>query len=64
MNKRILYLFLFVFPLWAAAQNCAIQVSNTVVCLGNAVSFTVTYNAGLTVQSFNWNFGDATVGTV
>ena len=64
MNKRILYLFLFIFPLWTAAQNCAIQVSNTVVCLGNAVSFTVTYNAGLTVQSFNWNFGDATVGTV
>jgi len=64
MNKRLLYLFLFIFPLWTAAQNCAIQVSNSVVCLGNTVSFTVTYNTGLTVQSFNWNFGDATVGTV
>lgn len=64
MNKRILYLILFVLPLFTAAQNCAIQVSNTVVCLGNTVSFTVTYNAGLSVQSFSWNFGDATIGTV
>ncbi|MCX6186430.1 MAG: PKD domain-containing protein [Bacteroidetes bacterium] len=64
MIKRAFYYILLLLPFYTVAQNCAVQVSNNIVCVGNTVSFTVTYNSGLTVKNFSWNFGDATIGTV
>lgn len=49
-------------PSFLKGQDCAIQLSDTVICAGQTINFTATYPGGIT--AYNWNFGDGFNATV
>lgn len=63
MVKNLLFLCLLLLSFYVKAQNCVIAVTSDKVCLGNAVSFSVTFNSGLTASSYEWNFGNGVLNT-
>lgn len=65
MQKLIIRIFLLLMVLTggAKAQNCVITTSSNKVCLGNTLLFTVSFDAGFTATSYNWNFGNAATST-
>ncbi len=59
MVKKLYLLFFTLLTFYKLnAKTCTIIPSSTLVCLGNAVNFTATFNSGLTPSSYAWNFGN------
>ncbi|MCK6609992.1 MAG: PKD domain-containing protein [Bacteroidia bacterium] len=62
MQRILTYLF-FLIAFSSSAQNCEITVSSKKVCIGNTTLFGVKFDAGLTVSSYSWNFGNSATST-
>ena len=59
MKRKYLLVLIALFLFGSAyTQNCIIAVTSTRVCIGNAVTFSVTFNGGLVANSYAWNFGN------
>ncbi len=59
IKKFYIFIFCILTLLEVNAQTCTIIPSSKLVCINNAINFTVTYTAGLTPASYDWNFGNA-----
>jgi gliding motility-associated-like protein len=64
LAKKI-YIFLFsLFTFFKlGAQTCSIVSSSNIVCINNALNFSATYTAGLTPNTYAWNFGNGVTNT-
>jgi PKD repeat protein len=59
---KLLITALLLFPagMAFAQAGCKVKISENRVCIGNTVTFSVTYSSTMTPTSFVWKFGDNT----
>lgn len=55
--RKFFLLFFLLIHLISFGQNCSIEVSTNIVCVGNTLLFSLKYDAGFVPVTYNWNFG-------